>query len=159
MRRRGTGGGAAPAAFHQETAAVGACTRPCPRSAASTPGAKGARTALARSRASTARLVRGRLAAPSACHQSAATPATCGQAIEVPFSDFSPPPGQAETTPTPGAETTGLVLEKGATVSPFAPSDSAPTDTTPSAAAGTEALTSKSGAICRSLSLPLAAQT
>jgi hypothetical protein len=73
------------------------------------------------------------------CHHSAATPATCGQAMLVPESERSPPPTLAERIPTPGALTCGKMLENGAMPNPLPSSRNAPTEITPSAAAGGEA--------------------
>src|SRR5262245_60219079 len=72
-------------------------------------------------------------------HQSAATPATCGQAMLVPLSVRKPPPTLTDRILNPGAATCGNVLEKNAIL--YFPSAccSAPTDMTPSAAAGSDA--------------------
>ena len=79
---------------------------------------------------------------PDCCtcsHHSAVTPATWGVAMLVPLSSLSPPPTLAERIPTPGPETTGKVFENGAMSKRSPDRPRAPTETTPSAAAGSDA--------------------
>ena len=95
--------------------------------------------------------------ARTASHHSATTPATCGVAMLVPFSERKPPPRLAERMSTPGALICGKVLEKGATLKPCSVRAKAPTETTPSAAAGRDTAISKSLFSSRRLSLPAAA--
>jgi hypothetical protein len=77
----------------------------------------------------------------------------------VPLRALTPPPARAEAMSTPGALTTGKVLEKGATSHPSGPAASAPTESTPSAAAGSATAISKLGSTSRRLALPAAATT
>jgi hypothetical protein len=118
----------------------GAVTRPAPRSPICTAGAKTSVLAVLRNR-STTNLALG-ITLPdllSASHHNAATPATCGQAMLVPLRACSPPRKFADIMPTPGALTSGKMFENGATSNKSFVRCSAPTEITPSAAAGNDA--------------------
>lgn len=75
----------------------------------------------------------------TASHHNAATPATCGHAMLVPLIVVSPPPTFAEVMSTPGADTTGKMFENDAMSYLRPVLEAAPTETTPSAAAGRDA--------------------
>ena len=63
----------------------------------------------------------------------------------VPLNVLNPPPGLAETIPTPGPDTLAPVFENGATVKPRFPWPSAATEIMPSATAGGLTAISNSG--------------